>query len=105
VLLKASGGIVHGAADVINVSCSKLHGMNGKNSPMLLGILFAAMGVGCAIGPLVADKFTRGWTHLRLFKRLALQPLHSKQSVFWACGYLSYFRPSAYLHLSDRLDL
>lgn len=32
--------------------------MNDKNSPMRLGILFAAMGLGCLMGPLIADQMT-----------------------------------------------
>lgn len=57
VLLKASGGICYGGADVLNVSYSEPNGVD-KNSPARLGLLFACMGVGCTIGPLVADPFT-----------------------------------------------
>ena len=58
VLLKASGGIIYGAADVLSVSFSEPNGMNDKNSPIRLGMLFACVGVGCALGPLIADAWT-----------------------------------------------
>lgn len=50
VLLKASGGIIYGGGDVLSVTFSEPNGMNDKNSPLLLGILFASVGVGCTIG-------------------------------------------------------
>jgi MFS family permease len=58
VLLKACGGIVYGASDVLNVSFSEPNGINDKNSPGRLGFLFACMGLGCTVGPLIADRLT-----------------------------------------------
>ena len=58
VFLKASGGIVYGAGDVLNVSFSEPNGINDKESPARLGMLFACMGLGYFSGPLIADRFT-----------------------------------------------
>ena len=58
ILLKATGGIIYGAADVLNVSYSEPTGIPDNQSPSRLGILFACVGVGCFLGPLIADPFT-----------------------------------------------
>ena len=58
VLLKASGGIIYGASDVLNVSFSEPNGMGDIHSPARLGMLFACVGVGCTLGPLLADRYT-----------------------------------------------
>lgn len=57
VFMKASGAIIWGAFDVLNVAFSKLEG-NVHDSNERLGLLFACTGFGCAIGPLMVDYFT-----------------------------------------------
>jgi len=57
VFMKASGAILWGAVDVLNVAFSKLEG-NVHDSNERLGLLFACTGFGCAIGPLTVDYFT-----------------------------------------------
>jgi len=56
VFLKLSGGLMYGGIDVLNVSFAERGGEEGKSAR--LGILFATMGIGNLIGPLVADRFT-----------------------------------------------
>ena len=63
VLLKFFAALIYGVADVLNVSFSE-QGENsseidvGKSSQRL-GILFAFVGVGCVLGPIIIEPFTR----------------------------------------------
>jgi MFS family permease len=56
VLVKASGALVYGASDVLNVSFSEQ--IKDSHSSERLGVLFAIVGIGCLLGPLVADRMT-----------------------------------------------
>jgi hypothetical protein len=56
VLLKFSSALLFGAIDVLNVSFSE-RGSDERRSARL-GLLFAIPGIGCMIGPLVADRYT-----------------------------------------------
>jgi len=65
VLLKFCAALIYGAADVLNVSYSERGLDDGddamtteESSSQRLGILFAFVGIGCFIGPIVADPFT-----------------------------------------------
>lgn len=55
VFLKASTDLIGGAIDVLNVSLSE------RGKPELratrLGVLFASIGVGCILGPIISDRF------------------------------------------------
>ena len=53
VLVKASAAIVFGASDVLNVSFAERDGE--ENSTLRLGAVFAVSGLGCIVGPLLAD--------------------------------------------------
>lgn len=68
VLFKACAALVYGAADVLNVSfAERVVGSGGdavatnvmEGSSQRLGMLFAFVGVGCFLGPLIVDRFTR----------------------------------------------
>jgi hypothetical protein len=56
VLLKFSAALLYGAVDVLNVSFSERGSDEGRS--LRLGILFAIPGIGCFIGPVVANRFT-----------------------------------------------
>jgi hypothetical protein len=56
VLLKFSSALLFGAIDVLNVSFSERGSDEGRSAR--LGLLFAIPGIGCIVGPLVADRFT-----------------------------------------------
>jgi MFS family permease len=56
VLLKFSGALLYGGIDVLNVSFSERGGDEGKG--LRLGFLFAMPGIGCFVGPIVANHFT-----------------------------------------------
>lgn len=58
VFLKASGMVAYGASEVLNVSFSEPYGISDNDSPMRLGMLFACMGIGCTLFPLIADAWT-----------------------------------------------
>jgi hypothetical protein len=59
VFLKFSGGLVFGASDVLNVALSEqaLADDFVSEPSQRLGILFAVVGVGCLVGPLIAEPF------------------------------------------------
>jgi hypothetical protein len=57
VLIKASGGLVWGAADPLNVRFAHVDGDVGRDSERL-GFLYGTLGVACFIGPLLADALT-----------------------------------------------
>merc|ERR1711935_698965 len=59
VLLKATGALSWGAADVLNVSFSSENPHEGFlfDSTQRLGILFCFMGVGCILGPIIVEPF------------------------------------------------
>jgi hypothetical protein len=56
VLLKFSSALLFGAIDVLNVSFSERGSDEGRS--VRLGILFAIPGIGCLIGPIIANRFT-----------------------------------------------
>ena len=57
VFMKASAALAYGAADVLTVALSEqpLPGDPIKDRSQRLGILFAFMGVGCVLGPLLGE--------------------------------------------------
>eukprot|EP00591_Stephanopyxis_turris_P007054 CAMPEP_0195527276 /NCGR_PEP_ID=MMETSP0794_2-20130614/28827_1 /TAXON_ID=515487 /ORGANISM="Stephanopyxis turris, Strain CCMP 815" /LENGTH=459 /DNA_ID=CAMNT_0040658157 /DNA_START=21 /DNA_END=1400 /DNA_ORIENTATION=- len=57
VLLKSSGNITWGFADVLNVSFSQIKDDEAASSARL-GIIFFSVGLGCMLGPLTANCFT-----------------------------------------------
>eukprot|EP00581_Thalassiosira_minuscula_P014752 CAMPEP_0183721264 /NCGR_PEP_ID=MMETSP0737-20130205/13593_1 /TAXON_ID=385413 /ORGANISM="Thalassiosira miniscula, Strain CCMP1093" /LENGTH=530 /DNA_ID=CAMNT_0025951243 /DNA_START=101 /DNA_END=1693 /DNA_ORIENTATION=+ len=62
VLFKLCAALIFGAADVLNVSFSE-RGDDGEmdameGSSQRLGLLFAFVGVGCFIGPIIVEKYT-----------------------------------------------
>lgn len=58
VLMKATTGMMYGAVDVLNVAFSEPDGVQDEKSPARLGLLLAFTGIGCTVGPLIADLFT-----------------------------------------------
>ncbi|KAL7451364.1 hypothetical protein ACHAWC_003201 [Mediolabrus comicus] len=61
VLLKFSAALIYGASDILNVSFSeqmKNGDLDTEGSSQRLGILFAFVGIGCFLGPLIAEPFT-----------------------------------------------
>ena len=54
VALKGTAALIYGAADVVNVSFSERSG----NPDLRLGTLFAMTGIGCVLGPILADPCT-----------------------------------------------
>jgi len=62
VFLKFCAALIYGASDVLNVSFSE-RGPDGSSdmdgSSERLGMLFGAVGVGCFLGPVLVDNFTR----------------------------------------------
>ena len=57
ILLKCSTGLVYGTVDILNVAFSEGTYTNGDSNGRL-GILFASVGVGCFVGPVVIEIFT-----------------------------------------------
>jgi len=57
VLIKASGGILFGAADPLNVQFAHVEG-DSSNDGKRLGMIYASLGLACLVGPLIADPFT-----------------------------------------------
>jgi hypothetical protein len=55
VFLKATGALAYGACDVLNVSFSEQGDPTDSN--MKLGVLFSLSGIGCVLGPLIAEPF------------------------------------------------
>jgi predicted MFS family arabinose efflux permease len=63
VLLKFSAALIYGSADVLNVSFSEQGGdsssdVNLEESSKRLGILFAFVGVGCIVGPILIEPYS-----------------------------------------------
>ena len=63
VFIKASAALVTGATNVLNVSLSErddgdVWPLRNVDTEQKLGILFAITGIGCILGPLVADPLT-----------------------------------------------
>ena len=63
VLLKFSAALIYGSADVLNVSFSEQgeessSGINLEDSSVRLGALFAFVGVGCIIGPILIEPYS-----------------------------------------------
>ncbi|KAL7464053.1 hypothetical protein ACHAXS_006762 [Conticribra weissflogii] len=65
VFLKFCAALIYGAADVLNVSFSERGSTDDQDDTLLgesgsqrLGILFGFVGIGCFVGPIVADPFT-----------------------------------------------
>lgn len=57
IFIKLFACFIYGAGDVLNVSFAEHDGSEGSSKR--LGIIFASVGIGCLIGPLVADPFAR----------------------------------------------
>lgn len=58
-LIKFSGALVWGAADVLQVKYSVMASMQTLgDSSQTLGFVFAAVGVGCFFGPILFNYFT-----------------------------------------------
>ncbi|KAL7522845.1 hypothetical protein ACHAWX_007563 [Stephanocyclus meneghinianus] len=66
VFLKGCAALIYGAADVLNVAFSEMgstsdstsRDANLEGSSERLGILFASVGVGCFLGPVLVESFT-----------------------------------------------
>lgn len=62
VFLKGGAALIYGAADVLNVAFSErgssIDGNALEGSSERLGILFAFVGIGCFVGPLITELFT-----------------------------------------------
>ena len=56
--LKACGAAVWGTADILNVRFAQLPRMQLGGSSVTLGLVFAGVGVGSLIGPLLGDAYT-----------------------------------------------
>ena len=59
VLLKFCAALIYGASDVLNVSFSERGPNPMEGSSQRLGLLFAAVGIGCFIAPVIVDHFTQ----------------------------------------------
>ncbi len=69
VLLKFSAALIYGASDILNVSFSeqtKNGEADAEGSSQRLGILFAFVGIGCFLGPVIAEPL---WGYLHRRKR------------------------------------
>jgi hypothetical protein len=55
VLLKAMAALAYGACDVLNVVLSELGDTGDRNRKV--GILFSVVGIGCLLGPLIAEPY------------------------------------------------
>lgn len=53
VFLKFCAALIYGASDILNVSFSEQVDMDGRSQR--LGILFAFVGIGCFLGPIIAE--------------------------------------------------
>ena len=54
VLLKASGCLIWGSSDVLNVSFAQVDGDEAETSRRM-GALYSSIGIGCLIGPIIAN--------------------------------------------------
>lgn len=54
ILLKASGSLIFGSADVLNVTLAHVEGDEGETS-RLMGRIYSSVGIGCIIGPVLAN--------------------------------------------------
>ena len=64
VLLKFFAALIYGSADVLNVSFAEQHESSNEinisnSSNQRLGILFAFVGIGCVLGPVLIENFTQ----------------------------------------------
>jgi len=57
-LLKFFAALIYGAGDVLNVSFSEQGEGSSDSSSRRLGILFAVVGVGCVLGPIIIEPCT-----------------------------------------------
>lgn len=58
-LIKGSGSFCWGAVDVLNVKFSEMKSMQSLgDGSQTLGLIFAAVGLGCFLGPLTFNKLT-----------------------------------------------
>lgn len=56
--MKASGGLIWGPADVLNLKFSQVDNFQiGHDQPLTLGISYAFVGLGCFVGPLFSNLF------------------------------------------------
>ena len=56
ILMKASGALVWGSADVLNILYARVEGDEEKTSARI-GQMYSCIGVGCLIGPIFANAF------------------------------------------------
>jgi len=54
IFLKSSGSFVRGFSDILNPTFSKIEG-NDRASSQRLGIIYSCIGIGCIIGPVLAN--------------------------------------------------
>jgi len=54
IFLKASGCLIWGSSDVLNVSFSNVEGDEAETSRRM-GMLYSSIGIGCLIGPIIAN--------------------------------------------------
>lgn len=87
ILIKFSGALMYGGIDVLNVSFSERGGAEGSSAR--LGIMFAAMGVGCLMGPFVSAPFT----DLNKPKSLQLSCIYAFGISIFGLLMMSIFRP------------
>lgn len=86
--LKGTSSLLCGASDVLNVSFSERGPVDGRAAR--LGILFASVGTGCILGPLLSDRFA-DMTKPRVIQRLCLYGLGILSFGFVMNGFLSHF--------------
>ena len=56
--MKATGGLIWGPADVLNLKFSETPGLQiAGDQPLTLGIAYASVGVGCFVGPMASNAF------------------------------------------------
>ena len=95
VFFKASAALVTGATNVLNVSLSEkdYHSgswlLNELDTEQKLGILFSITGIGCILGPLVADPLT----NIEQPKALQLACIYGFVAVTVGCFGVGIFHP------------
>mmetsp|Transcript_45536 Transcript_45536/g.138398 ORF Transcript_45536/g.138398 Transcript_45536/m.138398 type:complete len:450 (-) Transcript_45536:791-2140(-) len=56
-MMKSSGSLTWGAADILNVSFAKVEGDEAATGQRL-GLIYTSIGIGCLVGPIVTNLFT-----------------------------------------------
>jgi MFS family permease len=86
VLLDASAALLAGATDVLNVSFSERGSIEGRSTR--LGVLFACVGIGCVLGPLICDSLV-SISNPRTSQRLCLWGFGAIALGYFVMGSLS----------------